>query len=134
MSNGVIRDIVIPIVTRIMHEDGYFTTHGVHTVRDEQLEQFLEEEMRRMFGVIGANECQHLKEQLEEAKRNDPYAFEYVLRQLLRNYVKLQLKARQLKKGQTDLEGPPDRFAEQRRRYNLLFGRQQDYRTRTMEE
>ena len=129
MSNIVIRDIVIPIATRIMHEDGYFNPHlrETYMIRDEQLEQFLEEEMRRMFGVIGANECQHLREQLEEARKNDPYAFEYAIRQVLRRYVKLQLKMRQLKKKQSDLKGPPERFAEQRERYQQLFGRQQDY-------
>lgn len=126
MSDQVIRDIVIPIVTKIMREDGYLTPYGRYTVRDEQLEKFLEEEMRRMFGVIGANGCQHLKEQLEEAMKNDPYAFEYVLRQVVQKYVKLQVKMRQMKKKQTGLEGPPDRFAEQRRNYNLLFSRQED--------
>ena len=132
MSNGVIQDIVIPIVEKIMHEDGYLTPyHRTYAVRDEQLEQFLEEEMRRMFGVIGANGCQHLKEQLEEAKKNDPYAFEYVLRLALSKYVNLQVKMRQMKKQhtkqQTDPQGPPDRFARQRKKYNLLFGQQQDY-------
>lgn len=127
MSNGVIRDIVIPILEKIMHEDGYLTPYyRTYVVRDEQLEQFLEEEMRRLFGVIGANGCQHLKEQLEEAKKNDPYAFEYVLRQVLSKYVKLQVKMRQLKKEQTGFKGPPDRFAQQRKKYNLLFGQQQD--------
>jgi hypothetical protein len=127
MSNGVIRDIVIPIVQKIMREDGYLTPYyRTYAVRDEQLEQFLEEEMRRMFGVIGANGCQHLKEQLEEAKKNDPYSFEYVLRQVLSKYVKLQVKMRQMKKQQTGFQGPPDRFAQQRKKYNLLFGQQQD--------
>ncbi|HVP16953.1 MAG TPA: hypothetical protein VMT42_06275 [candidate division Zixibacteria bacterium] len=126
MSREVIRDIVIPIVTRIMSEEGYFGPYREQVVRDEQLEQFLEEQMRRMFGVIGANGCQHLKEQLEEAKKNDPYAFEFVLRQLMRKYVKLQIKVRQLKKGQTNPQGFPDRFAEQRKRYNLLFDRQKE--------
>jgi hypothetical protein len=63
---------------------------------------------------------------LEEARRNDPYAFEYALRQLLKKYVKLQVKTRQAKKRQTGFEGPPDRFAEQRRAYNDLFSRQQE--------
>lgn len=121
MSDQVIRDIVIPIVTKIMHQDGYFTPYGRITVRDEELEKFLEEEMRRMFGVIGANGCQHLKEQLEMARKNDPYAFEYVLRQVLSKYVKLQIKMRQVKKKQSGQDGPPDRFAEQRRMYSLLF-------------
>jgi hypothetical protein len=121
VSNGVIRDIVIPIVTRIMNENGYFGPYRRLSVEDEQLEQFLEEEMRRMFGVIGADGCQHLKEQLEEAKKNDPYSFEYALRQLLRKYVRLQIKLRQLNKKQVGSEGPPDRFEAQRRAYRLLL-------------
>jgi hypothetical protein len=125
MSDQVIRDIVIPIVTRIMREDGYFTPYGSYSVRDEQLEKFLEEEMRRMFGVIGADGCQHLKEQLEMARKNDPYSFEYVLRQALRKYVKLRAELKE-KKNQTLLEGPPDRFAKQRSEYNLLFRRADD--------
>jgi len=126
MSRQIIHDIVIPIVTKIMHEDGYLAPYRNYTVGDEQLEEFLEEQMRRMFGVIGANGCQHLKEQLEEARKNDPYAFEYVLRQLVKKYVKLQVKVRQIKKKQTGPEGPPDRFAEQRRAYTQLFNRQQE--------
>jgi hypothetical protein len=127
MSRQVIRDIAIPIVSKILSEDRYLPTYRSFEVEDEHLEQFLEEEMRRRFGVVGANECQHLKEQLEEAKKNDPYEFEYVLRQLLRKYVKLQIKIRQAKKRQTNFEEVPDRFSEQRKRYNLLFHRQQDY-------
>ena len=127
MSRQIVRDIVLPIVSRIMAEEGYFNRFGHVDIRDENLEEFLEEELRRYFGVIGADGCQHLKEQLEEAKKNDPYAFEYFLRQLLGRYVKLQVKIRQLKKKQTLFEGPPDRFAEQKRRYNMLFGQQQDY-------
>jgi hypothetical protein len=50
--------------------------------------------------VIGANGCQHLREQLEEAKRNDPYAFEQLLRRLLTMYVKLSVKIRTAKKLQ----------------------------------
>jgi hypothetical protein len=126
MSRIVIRDIVIPIVAKILHEDGYFTPYRSFDVADEQLELFLEEEMRRHFGVIGANECQHMREQLEEAKKNDPYAFEFLLRQLVAKYVKMQVKVRQLKKKQPGLQGPPDRFAEQRSKYNLLFSQQQD--------
>ena len=124
MSRQIIRDIVIPIVTKIMRQDGYF--YGNPSLKDEKLEEFLEEQMRRMFGVIGANECQHLKEQLEEAKKNDPYAFEYVLRQVLQQYVKLQVKLRQAEEKQNGTEGPPDRFAQQRRAYSQLFGRQQE--------
>jgi hypothetical protein len=125
MSRIVIRDIIIPIITKILREEGYVTPYGTFSMADEHLEQFLEEEMRRHFGVIGANECQHLREQLEEAKKNDPYAFEFLLRQLLAKYVKMQVKVRQLKK-QPILQGPPDRFAEQRRKYSQLFGQLQD--------
>lgn len=121
MSNQVIQDIVIPIVSRMMLEEGDFGPYGRPMVRDEQLEQFLEEEMRRMFGVIGADGCQHLREQLEQARKYDPYSFEYALRQLLRKYVKIQVKLRQQKKKQVILEGPPDRFEAQRRAYQMLF-------------
>jgi hypothetical protein len=125
MSRTVIHDIVLPIVSRIMAEEGYFSSYRPAEIRDENLEEFLEEEMRRYFGVIGANGCQHLQEQLEEAKRNDPYAFEYLLRQLLKRYVKLAVKLRKAKKRKNELQGPPDRFSEQRKRYNSLLDRRQ---------
>lgn len=120
MSRQVIRDIVIPIVQKIMHEQRYYASFGHTTIEDPQLEEFLEEEMRRQFGVIGANECQHLREQLEDAKKNDPYAFEFLIRRLLNKYVKLAIKVRSTKKTEDCETGPPDRFSEQRRRYRLL--------------
>ncbi len=120
MSRQVIRDVVLPIVSRILAEEGYFSPHGQFDIRDEQLELFLEEEMRRYFGVIGADECQHLRIQLEEAKKNDPYAFEHLLRQLLKKYMKLSLKVRRFKKRRTVLDGPPDRFVQLRKRNRAL--------------
>jgi hypothetical protein len=125
MSRTVIHDIVLPIVSHIMAEEGYLSSYRPVDIRDENLEEFLEEEMRKYFGVIGANGCQHLKEQLEEAKKNDPYAFEYGLKQLLKKYVNLQVKLRKGKTKENALQGPPDRFSEQRKRYNQLLGRTQ---------
>ena len=116
MSRQVIRDVVIPIVARIMHEHGYFFGHT--DIMDDRLEEFLEEEMRRRFAVIGANECQHLREQLEEALKNDPYAFEFVTKQLLEKYVKIATRLRQAKKLEK-FEGPPDRFSELRKKYPM---------------
>lgn len=120
MSRTVIHDIVIPIVSKIMAEDRYMSFHRMVEIRDENLEEFLEEEMRRYFGVIGSNGCQHLKEQLEEAIKNDPFAFEYLLRQLLKKYIKLSVNLRKIKKRENELQGPPDRFLEQWKRYNRL--------------
>jgi len=117
MSREIIRDIVLPIVAKIMTQDGYVSPYRPLDIRDEQLEEFLEEEMRRYFGLVGGNGCQHLKTQLEEAKKNDPYAFEYLLRQLLKKYVKLRIKMKRTKKLQ---EGPPDRFLQQLKKYDLL--------------
>jgi hypothetical protein len=123
MSRTVIQDIVIPIVSRIMAEEGYSGSQMPVEIRDESLEEFLEEEMRKYFGVIGSNECQHLREQLEEAKKNDPYAFEYLLKQLLKKYVKLSVEMRKAKRRKNEFQGPPDRFLEQRRQYNNLVNR-----------
>ena len=117
MSRSVIRDIVVPIVSKIMVEDGYFSPHRRLEVRDEHLEEFLEEAMRRRFGVIGSNGCQHLREQLEEAKKNDPYSFEFLIRRLLEKYVKLSAKIRCAKELEDLEEGPPDRFSELRKKY-----------------
>jgi hypothetical protein len=117
LSRIVIRDIVLPVVEKIMREQKYYTGYGSGFIEDPRLEEFLQEEMRRHFGVIGANECQHLKEQLEEAKKNDPYAFEYLLKRLLDKYVKLSVKLRCAKKSE---KGPPDRFSELRRTYPVL--------------
>ena len=121
MSRTVITDIVMPIVSEILQKTGYTTFSGHAIIRDEQLEQFLEEEMQRWFGVIGADGCQHLKEQLQEALKNDPFEFRQLLRELLRKYVKLQVKIRQAKSEHKESAGPPDRFSEQRRRYSMLL-------------
>lgn len=75
-----------------------FSNYHQFVIQDPNLEEFLEEELRRRFGVIGANDCQHLREQLEEAKRNDPYAFEQLIKRLLSQYVNLSVKLRNAKK------------------------------------
>lgn len=121
MSRQIIRDIVIPIVAKIMSEQGFLNWRA--QILDDQLEEFLEEEMRRRFAVSGANECQHLKEQLEEALKNDPYAFEFVAKRILEKYVKLAAKLRGAKRLEK-LEGPPDRFSELRRKYPTLVFRE----------
>ena len=125
MSRTVIHDIVIPIVQRIMDREGIGGPRST-VIQDPILEEFLEEAMRMHFGVIGANDCQHLREQLEEAIKNDPYAFKFLVNRLLEKYVKLAAKIRQAKKTRIVEQGPPDRFSEQRRTYNLLFSRQED--------
>jgi len=105
-----------------MEKEGYLRSyspfgsrHGF-VIRDAHLEAFLEEELKQRFGVIGASECQHLREQLEEAKKNDPYAFEFMLRSLVEKYVKLATKVRNAEKMKK-LKGPPDRFSELRKKY-----------------
>lgn len=121
LSRRVIRDIVIPIVERIMQQQRLY--RGLHRpiIHDPNLEEFLEEEMRRRFGVIGANDCQHLKEQLEVAKKNDPYAFKYLVERLLKKYVKLSTEIRRAKRSKCIPEGPPDRFSKLRKKYNSLY-------------
>jgi len=117
MSRIVIHDILGPIVSRIISEEGYFGPYRSLDIRDANLEEYLEEAMRRRFGVIGANDCQHLREQLEEAKRNDPYALKFLVKDLLEKYVKLAARIR-VNQAHKRLEtGPPDRFSELRRRY-----------------
>jgi hypothetical protein len=125
MSRTVIHDIVLPILQKIMTQEGLYSPHHRLDIRDENLEEFFEEEMRRYFGVIGANGCQHLKEQLEEAKKNDPYAFEYLLKQLLKKYARLATRLKKARQRQNELQGPPDRFAEQRKQYSRLLDRTQ---------
>jgi hypothetical protein len=93
LSRRIIQDIIIPIVEKIMREQRILIVPS--QIRDSKLEEFLEEEMRRHFGVIGANECQHLREQLEEARKNDPDALEFLLKLLLEKYMKLASKLRQ---------------------------------------
>jgi len=125
LSRAVIRDIVIPIVERIMWHNNNYAIWRTTLIRDPNLEAFMEEEMRRYFGIIGANECQHLREQLEEAYKNDPYAFEQLVERLVRKFVKLSIKIRSAKKSHEPKmlrrlrEEPPDRFTELRKRSNL---------------
>jgi hypothetical protein len=52
MSRTVIHDIVIPVVQKIMQETGIGPLNAA--IMDPALEEFLEEAMRRYFGVIGA--------------------------------------------------------------------------------
>ena len=120
MSRSAIRAVVIPVVTKIMVEERHLNPHLRYDVRDEHLEEFLEEELRRRFGVIGSNGCQHLRQQLEQAKKNDPYAFEFTVKQLLKKYVNLAVKIRRAKKLKKIREGPPDRFKELREKRKLL--------------
>jgi hypothetical protein len=98
LSRTVIHDVVIPVVQRILWENRYHRGFGAPMVHDIRLEEFLEEEMRRHFGVMGADGCQHLREQLEEARKNDPYSFEQLVRRLLDQYVRLAAKIRGAKK------------------------------------
>jgi hypothetical protein len=119
LSRQIIHDVVIPIISRIMGDDGYFNPLGID-IRDQQLEEFLEEELRRRFGVIGADGCQHLKEQVEQAKKNDPFEFTETLRLLLKKYVKLQARLRRAEKMKELEKGPPDRFMPQRKKHPLL--------------
>lgn len=121
MSRMVIHDIVIPIVERIMQQHRLYGRLHRPIIHDPNLEEFLEEEMRRRFGVIGANDCQHLKEQLEEAKKNDPYAFKYLVERLLKKYVKLSTEIRRAERSKRILEGPPDRFSKLRKKYNSPY-------------
>lgn len=82
-----------------MFNNNYRTSHSYMYphIEDEKLEEFLEEEMRKYFGVIGANECQHLREQLEEARKNDPDAFEFFIKMLLDKYLKLAIRLRRIR-------------------------------------
>jgi hypothetical protein len=125
MSRTIIHDVVIPIVQKIMAQEGIGGPWST-VVQDPNLEEFLEEAMRMYFGVIGANDCQHLREQLEQAMKNDPYAFEFLVKRLLEKYTKLAVRIRSVQKTSTVEQGPPDRFSEQRRNYRLLFSRQED--------
>lgn len=114
LSRTVIRDIVIPLVSKILIKDGFIDQYRTFHFRDRHLEEFLEEEMRRRFGVIGSNGSQHLRRQLEEAEKNDPYALEFLIRELLEKYVRLAITIR---KHEIVAGGPPDRFSELRRWY-----------------
>jgi hypothetical protein len=103
-----------------MTDSGYFSPYGMLDIRDPRLEEYLEEQLRRRFGVIGADGCQHLKEQLEQAKKNDPYELDQLLKRLLEEYVKFEVKLRLLENQKRLEKGPPDRFMEQRKKYPPL--------------
>jgi len=119
VSRTVIRDVVVPIISKIMREEGYFSPYRHLRLEDTHLEEFMEEALRKRFGVIGANDCQHLKEQLEEANKNDPYSLEFLVKRLLKKYVKLSTKIRYAKRIKKVSKGPPDRFSRLRTsRYN----------------
>ncbi|MCW4052338.1 MAG: hypothetical protein NWE78_03890 [Candidatus Bathyarchaeota archaeon] len=121
MSRTVIHDVVIPIVQRIIVENRYHRGFGASRVHDIRLEEFLEEEMRRHFGVMGANGCQHLREQLEEARKNDPYSFEQLVRRLLYQYVRLAAKIRNAKKIKKNQKESSDQSKKRARKKNAYI-------------
>ncbi|MEM2946643.1 MAG: hypothetical protein QXN96_00200 [Candidatus Bathyarchaeia archaeon] len=120
MSRTVIRDIVIPIVSKVLAEERYLNPIRAYEIQDPIFEEYLEEELRRRFGIIGANDCQHLREQLEEAIKNDPYEFECLIRRLLETYIKIAIQIRRAKKLLEET-GPPDKFRDLRRRYPTRY-------------
>jgi hypothetical protein len=92
ISRRIIRDIIIPIVERMMSRD-----IGDADIRDPDLEKYLEDELRAMYGVAGGNNCELLRTVLEDARRRDSARFNETIKKLVQNYVRLRRVVHPLK-------------------------------------
>ena len=111
MSRKVIEDIVIPIVSRLMSSYGIYPGETLD-VHDKDLEEFLEQQLNEVFKPAGkAGECKELERIIKEARQRDQTQFDLLIERLVHKYVKLKTALRKKK-----ATGPPDRFAEQRKR------------------
>lgn len=94
---------------------GIYPGHSLD-VQDEALEEFLEQMLLAYFSPCGkAGDCRELERILKEARKRDQTQFDLLVERLVLKYVKLK-KALMKKKAGKHLEGPPDRFLEQRKR------------------
>ena len=113
MSRKVIRDIVMPIIQKILNAYGVFDSGHHIDLQDESLEGFLEEELQKRFGIIGKEgNCEQLEQLLVEAKKSNPVEFELIIEQLLQKYIKLRLTINKIRNKKK--EGPPDRLKKMR--------------------
>lgn len=109
MSRKVIRDLIIPIVQKLMRSYGYFS--GAHQIvlKDQRLEEYLEEQLSLYYGIIGKyGECEFLEQLLKEARQINPLEFELLIEQLVNQYITLRLQLEGKEGKRTD--GPPDRL------------------------
>lgn len=129
MSRQVIITDIIPIVQRILNKNGANFNSETH-IRDENLIEYLHEELSKNFGIRGsASNCKDLEQAILEAKNINPEALEEYVKFLLNKYISLQLKIRKSEKTKITpkqaiellTEGktspvPPDRFSDFRKK------------------
>lgn len=128
MSRQIIITDIVPILVKIMERKGVFLPSEA-TIRDEQLFDFLEQELLSNFSICGsADHCKALEEAIAQANTQDPEAFLEYIKLLLNKYLNIRLTVDQAKKLSenpkqivkilTDgkAEGVPDRFTEFRKR------------------
>lgn len=131
MSRKIIIQDIIPIVVRLMNKQGANLNSETH-IRDENLIQFLEEQLLKNFAICGqANHCTELEQAIKEALERDQQAFQEYIKFLLNKYISLQLTVRNAQKieqkltvkqvvemltdGSGSTKNPPDRFTEFRK-------------------
>lgn len=133
MSNTIIIRDIIPIVIHHLNCQGANLSSEVR-IRDENLVNFLEEELICNFSICGsADQCKELEQAIKEVYERDKEAFYEYIKFLLNKYVNLQLKLRKAEKlsqeitvkqvvemftdGKTKQEGPPDKFGDFRKKH-----------------
>ena len=111
MSRKVIRDIVIPVVSKLMSSYGIYS--GYHLdVHDEILEDYLEQELMIYFNPCGkAGDCEELERLLKEVMQLDETQFDLLIERLMLKYVKLK----SVLKKKAERKQSPDRFDKQRK-------------------
>lgn len=124
MSRRIIRNIVIPILQRMLERHRILGGWHGDILGDERLEEWLEKRLSGFFGVQlqeREGHCLELEERISEALRSDPEGFRKLLEKLLADYVSETLrdvdKDEEVKRLLERLKerGPPDRLREQRR-------------------
>ena len=132
MSRTIIITNIIPIVVRIMNQQGA-NLNSETQIRDENLIQFFEEELSQNLAIRGqSGNCTQLEEAIKEWLTRDKESLYEYIKFLLNKYISIQLKLSTAQKinqkltvkqvvemltngGGNKVSSPPDRFTEFRK-------------------
>lgn len=134
MSRRIIRNIVVPVLQRML-EERKILGGGFHRdlLADDDLEAWLEKKLSGYFGLsldlVGGGHCLDLERVLSEAIRSDPEGFKKLLERLLYEYVQQVLEkpedeqdeaVKRLLEKLRD-KAPPDRLRKQREEFAEIW-------------